>query len=128
MFVVKNIIKILKGSNINFFTGVPDSILKNLSSSLSRLGKKNHVITANEGGAVSLATGYHLASKKIPVVYFQNSGLGNAINPITSMVHKEIYSIPMIFFIGWRGCPGINDEVQHKVQGKITLKQFRQQK
>lgn len=124
MFVVKNIIKILKGSNINFFTGVPDSILKNLSSSLSRLGKKNHVITANEGGAVSLATGYHLASKKIPVVYFQNSGLGNAINPITSMVHKEIYSIPMIFFIGWRGCPGINDEVQHKVQGKITLKQL----
>jgi len=124
MLIIKDIIKILKKNNINFFTGVPDSVLKSLSLSLSKLSKKNHVITANEGGAVSLAAGYHLASKKIPVVYFQNSGLGNAINPITSMVHKEIYAIPMILFIGWRGAPGIKDEIQHKIQGRITLKQL----
>jgi len=124
MLIIKDIIKILKKNNINFFTGVPDSVLKGLSLRLSKLGKKNHIIAANEGGAVSLAAGYQLASKKVPVVYFQNSGLGNAINPITSMIHKAVYAIPMILFIGWRGFPGVEDEVQHKIQGKITLKQL----
>ena len=118
----KKIIKTLKKNKISFFTGVPDSILKNFSSKLPI--SNNHIITANEGGAISLATGYHLSSKKIPLVYFQNSGLGNTINPISSMAHKNVYGIPMILFVGWRGCPGKNDEVQHNVQGKITLKQL----
>ena len=125
MLITKNIINILKKKNINFYTGVPDSVLKSFSLNLKNLNKKKHVIAANEGGAVSLATGYHLASKNIPVVYFQNSGLGNIINPLTSIIHKDVYSIPMIFFIGWRGAPGIKDEVQHQVQGKITLKQLK---
>ena len=125
MSVVDNLIKILKKNKINFFTGVPDSVLKPLSLKLSNLGKKNHIITANEGGSVSLATGYFLATKKIALVYLQNSGLGNIVNPITSMIHKNVYGIPMLLFIGWRGAPKIKDEIQHNVQGKITLKQLK---
>ena len=125
MKITEEIIKILKKKNINFFTGVPDSVLKSLSIYLKNKNKKQHIITANEGGAVALATGYYLATKKIPVVYFQNSGLGNTINPISSIIHNAIYSIPMILFIGWRGSPGEKDEIQHKVQGRITLQQLR---
>ena len=125
MLISKNIFKILKKKKIDFYTGVPDSVLKSFSTNLKNLNKKKHIIAANEGGAVSIATGYYLASKKIPIVYFQNSGLGNIINPITSIIHKDVYSIPMILFIGWRGAPGIEDEVQHKVQGKITLQQLK---
>ena len=120
----KKIIKILRNKKVDFFTGVPDSVLKNFCNALSKLSNKKHVISFNEGGAVSLAAGYNLATKKIPLVYLQNSGLGNTINPITSIVHKEIYGIPMILFIGWRGALNFKDEVQHKVQGKITLKQL----
>ena len=125
MLITKNIFNILKKKKIDFYTGVPDSVLKSFSLDLKNLNNKKHIIAANEGGAVSIATGYYLATSKIPVVYFQNSGLGNIINPITSIVHKDVYSIPMIFFIGWRGAPGIQDEVQHKVQGKIMLKQLK---
>jgi len=125
IFKVSKILKALRSNNINFFTGVPDSVLKNFSNLLSNYSKHRHIITANEGGAVSLATGYYLSTKKIPLVYFQNSGLGNIINPITSMIHKKIYGIPMILFIGWRGAPNINDEIQHKVQGQITLHQLK---
>lgn len=125
IFKVEKILKVLQKNNINFFTGVPDSVLKNFSNLLSNYSKHRHIITANEGGAVSLAAGYHLSTKKIPLVYFQNSGLGNIINPITSMIHKKIYGIPMILFIGWRGAPKIGDEIQHKVQGQITLKQLK---
>ena len=124
MDISKNILKILRNKKIEFFVGVPDSVLKNFSNALSKLSNKKHIIGANEGGAVSLAVGYHLATKKIPLVYLQNSGLGNTINPITSIIHKEIYGIPMILFIGWRGAFNIKDEIQHKVQGKITLKQL----
>ena len=120
----KKIIKILRNKKVDFFTGVPDSVLKNFCNALSKLSNKKHIISSNEGGAVSLAAGYNLATKKIPLVYLQNSGLGNTINPITSIVHKEIYGIPMILFIGWRGALNFKDEVQHKVQGKITLKQL----
>ena len=123
--IVQNLFKIFKKNKINFFTGVPDSVLKPLSLYLSNINKKKHIITANEGGAVSLATGYNLATNKIALVYLQNSGLGNIINPITSMIHKEIYKIPMLLFIGWRGAPGQPDEVQHNVQGKITLNQLK---
>ena len=120
----QKILKILKKNKIEFFTGVPDSVLENFCNSLTRLNKNKHIISANEGGAVSIAAGYNLSTKKIPVVYFQNSGLGNTINPITSIIHKEIYGIPMILFIGWRGALNLKDEIQHKVQGKITLEQL----
>ena len=124
MDISQKILKILKKNKIEFFSGVPDSVLENFCNSLTKLGKNKHIISANEGGAVSIAAGYHLSTKKIPAVYFQNSGLGNAINPITSIIHKEIYGIPMILFIGWRGALNIKDEIQHKVQGKITLEQL----
>ena len=122
MIEVKKLFKFLKKNKINFFTGVPDSILKETSNYLSNKKIKEHMITANEGSAVALAIGYNLATKKIPCVYLQNSGLGNAINPLISIAHKKIYSIPMILLIGWRGSPGISDEPQHKVKGLITRK------
>lgn len=125
MNVSDNIINFLKRKNINFFTGVPDSVLKEFCNKLTKFKKKQHIIAANEGGAISLAAGYYLAKKKLPVVYFQNSGLGNIVNPLTSMIHKEIYGIPMIFFIGWRGANNTKDEIQHKVQGRITLSQLK---
>ncbi len=108
-----------------FFTGVPDSQLKALCDYLMfRYGidERHHVVAANEGNCVGIASGYYLATGKIPVVYMQNSGEGNAINPIASLLSDEVYAIPMIFVIGWRGEPGIHDEPQHVYQGKITLK------
>lgn len=120
----QNIIQILKKKKINFFTGVPDSVLKNFSNKLINSRNYKHIITTNEGSAVSLAAGYYLATKKIPLVYLQNSGLGNIINPVNSMIHKKIYGIPMVLFVGWRGSPGSNDEIQHKVQGNVTIKQL----
>jgi phosphonopyruvate decarboxylase len=124
MNISLKIINHLKRKNINFFTGVPDSVLKGFCYELTKFKKSQHIIAANEGGAISLAAGYYLAKKKLPLVYFQNSGLGNIINPLASMIHREIYGIPMILFIGWRGSENIKDEIQHKVQGKITLSQL----
>ena len=118
---VENLFKII---NSDFYTGVPDSKLKALSTFLMsefNLDKNHHIIAANEGSAVGIAAGYYLSTKKIPVVYMQNSGEGNAVNPIASLLNEEVYKIPMIFIIGWRGEPGENDEPQHKFQGKITL-------
>ena len=114
-----NFLSYLKNKNINFFTGVPDSLLKNFLDLI--VNEKNHIIAANEGLAVSLAAGYNLATGNLPLIYMQNSGLGNAINPITSLLHKDVYDIPVLFLIGWRGRPGSNDEPQHMVKGKITL-------
>ena len=106
---------------INFFAGVPDSLLKNICAYIQdHLDEKHNVITANEGGALGLATGYHLATGKIPVVYMQNSGEGNIINPLASLTDKEVYNIPVLLLIGWRGRPGIHDEPQHIKQGKVT--------
>lgn len=116
----KILIKFLKKKKIDFFTGVPDSILKNLSPILEK--KKNHIVAPNEGNAVGIALGYYLATKKIPCVYLQNSGLGNAINPLSSLAHSKVYSIPILLMIGWRGAPGQKDEPQHKVKGLITKK------
>ena len=93
MNLSRNIISSLKGKKVEFFTGVPDSLLKNFCNELQKLSKNKHIISANEGGAVSIAAGYYLATKKIPLVYLQNSGLGNIINPISSIIHKEIYAI-----------------------------------
>ena len=83
---------------------------------------QNHLIAANEGNAIALSTGYYLATEKIPLVYMQNSGIGNAVNPLLSLCDKDVYSIPMLILIGWRGEPGVKDEPQHKKQGKIQIK------
>ncbi len=115
----KKIFNILK-NNINFFTGVPDSVLKEFLKFLPNK-KKNHLISVNEGTAVSHAIGYYLATKKIALVYMQNSGLGNAINPLISIANEKVYQIPMCILLGWRGSPNKKDEPQHLAMGKITL-------
>lgn len=119
---VEDFVKIL-GSD--FYTGVPDSQLKALCNYLmDRYGidKRHHMIAANEGNCTALAAGYHLATGKVPVVYMQNSGEGNIINPVASLLNDKVYGIPMIFVIGWRGEPGVPDEPQHIYQGEVTLK------
>ena len=119
---VEEFVKIL---GANFFTGVPDSRLKALCNYLYDTygtDPKHHIIAANEGNSVGIAAGYHLATGKTPVVYLQNSGEGNIINPVASLLHKKVYAIPVIFVIGWRGEPGVHDEPQHIFQGEITLK------
>lgn len=108
----------------DFFTGVPDSLLSNLCSYLIEtygVGKQ-HIIAANEGNAVALAAGYHLATGKVPVVYMQNSGEGNIINPVASLMNDKVYGIPCVFVVGWRGEPGVHDEPQHIYQGEVTVK------
>tara|TARA_B100000787_G_scaffold55529_1_gene40349 strand:- start:1324 stop:2424 length:1101 start_codon:yes stop_codon:yes gene_type:complete len=120
MIKVNSLISLLKKNNTDFFTGVPDSVLKELSTSLQNKGKKNHIIATNEGSAVSLGIGHYLSTKKTPCIYMQNSGLSNALNPLISIAHEKVYSIPLILVIGWRGSPRIKDEPQHNVKGKIT--------
>lgn len=117
--------KLIEIIGSDFYTGVPDSQLRSLCDYLmTRYGidSKHHIIAANEGNSVALAAGYYLATGKIPVVYMQNSGEGNVINPIASLLNEKVYAIPTIFIIGWRGEPGIHDEPQHIYQGEITLK------
>ena len=112
----------LKKNDINFFCGVPDSTLKANDYYLSKLKKNKNIITHNEGGSIATAIGYYLSTKRIAAVYLQNSGLGNTINPIASIADENVYSIPMILIIGWRGSPmdSRGDEPQHKLKGKIT--------
>lgn len=113
-------------NGIDFFAGVPDSLLKDFCAYVidNTIDEKN-IIAANEGNAIALAAGYHLATGKISLVYMQNSGQGNSINPLTSLVDEEVYSIPVLLLIGWRGKPGKKDEPQHIKQGKITLRLLR---
>lgn len=121
MITPKFFIDTLSSLDIDFFAGVPDSLLKNICAYITdSLPKKQNIIAANEGGAMGLAAGYHLATGKIPVVYMQNSGEGNIINPLASLTDKEVYSIPVLLLIGWRGRPGVHDEPQHVKQGKVT--------
>ena len=120
MIDTKNLFSFLKKNKIDFFCGVPDSVLKETRDKFSNFNKKKHLIAHNEGGAIALASGYYLKTKKIACVYLQNSGLGNIVNPLLSMAHKNVYSIPMVLMIGWRGAPNQKDEPQHLVQGKIT--------
>jgi phosphonopyruvate decarboxylase len=122
MIKVETLINLFKKNKSDFFTGVPDSVLKELSFSLQNKNKKNHIIATNEGSAVSIGIGHYLSTKKIPCIYMQNSGLSNALNPLISIAHKKVYSIPLILIIGWRGSPRIKDEPQHNVKGKITEK------
>ncbi len=108
----------------DFFTGVPDSQLKALCDFLMEtygIDPEHHIIAANEGNCAGLAAGYHLATGRVPVVYMQNSGEGNIINPVASLMNDNVYGIPCIFVIGWRGEPGIHDEPQHIYQGKVTV-------
>ena len=117
--------KLVEIIGFDFFTGVPDSQLKALCNYLMDtygIDSKHHVIAANEGNCTALAAGYHLATGKVPVVYMQNSGEGNIINPVASLLNDKVYAIPMIFIIGWRGEPGIHDEPQHIYQGEVTVK------
>ena len=108
-------------NEVDFFTGVPDSLLKEFCFCITDNTKpQNHIINTNEGSAVGLSIGYNLATGKTPLVYLQNSGLGNIINPYVSLSHRSVFNIPMLLFIGWRGEPGQIDEPQHKFQGKIT--------
>ena len=121
MLQPKLFVETLNAYNIDFYTGVPDSLLKNICAYITdNLPSKQNIIAANEGGAMGIAAGYYLATGKIPVVYMQNSGEGNIINPLASLTDKEVYSIPVLLLIGWRGRPGIKDEPQHIKQGKVT--------
>ena len=109
----------------DFYAGVPDSQLKALCNYLMNtygIDPKHHVIAANEGNCTALAAGYHLATGKVPVVYMQNSGEGNIINPVASLLNDKVYAIPVMFVIGWRGEPGIHDEPQHIYQGEVTVR------
>ena len=111
--------------NVDFYTGVPDSLLKPLCNYLMDaygIDSKHHMIAANEGNCTAIAAGYHLATGKVPAVYMQNSGEGNVINPLASLLNDKVYAIPMIFIVGWRGEPGVHDEPQHIYQGEVTVK------
>jgi len=114
--------KLLNDSEIDFFTGVPDSLLKDICAYITdNTPKERNIIAANEGNAIGLAAGYHMATGKIPLVYLQNSGIGNTVNPLLSLTDKQVYNIPVLLMIGWRGEPGKKDEPQHITQGEVTL-------
>lgn len=112
----------LKGHHIDFYAGVPDSLLKNVCAYITdNVAPDHNIITANEGSAVGVAAGHYLATGELPLIYMQNSGIGNAVNPLLSLADEKVYSIPMIVMIGWRGEPGVHDEPQHVKQGEVTL-------
>jgi len=107
---------------IDLFAGVPDSLLKNICACIKQNCHENkNIITANEGNAVAIACGYHISTGKYGMVYMQNSGQGNAVNPLLSLADEDVYKIPVLLMIGWRGEPDTKDEPQHKKQGKVTL-------
>lgn len=111
----------LASYGVDFYAGVPDSLLKNLCAYITDHADAAHnIIAANEGGAMGLAAGHYLATGQIPVVYMQNSGEGNIINPLASLTDPDVYNIPVLLVIGWRGKPGVHDEPQHVKQGKVT--------
>ena len=119
---VEDFIKIV---GADFYTGVPDSQLRALCDCLTAkygTDARHHIIAANEGNAAALAAGYHLATGRAAAVYLQNSGEGNIVNPMASLLHERVYGIPCLFIIGWRGEPGVHDEPQHIYQGEVTLK------
>lgn len=126
MINTKDFYDYLINKNMDFFTGVPDSLLKNLCACIKENSPKNkNIITANEGNAIGIVSGYHMSTGKCGIVYMQNSGIGNTVNPLLSLADEDVYSIPMLLIVGWRGEPGIKDEPQHKKQGKVTLDLFK---
>ena len=114
----------LRSAGVSLFTGVPDSLLKSFCAYVTDTCGENHVIVANEGGAVGWAAGHYLATGNPALVYMQNSGQGNAVNPLASLADPDVYAIPMVLLVGWRGEPGVKDEPQHVKQGKVTLPLF----
>lgn len=110
----------LVNNGVDYFCGVPDSITGPFSHFLQDHAVDRHIITANEGNAIGLAIGYHIATGKIPLVYMQNSGLSNAIDPLASLADRTVLSTPMLLLVGWRGQPGRNDESHHTRQGEVT--------
>ena len=122
MIDVKQAYETLQACGVDMFTGVPDSLLKNMCAYITDTApKEKHIIAANEGNAVGIAAGHYLATGNPALVYMQNSGLGNTVNPLLSLADEKVYSIPMILMIGWRGEPGVHDEPQHVKQGEVTL-------
>jgi phosphonopyruvate decarboxylase len=112
----------LQKRGVNFFTGVPDSLLKNFCSYVSAASPPDsHITAVNEGAAIALAAGWYLATGAVPLVYMQNSGIGNAVNPLLSLCDADVYRIPELLLIGWRGEPDVHDEPQHITQGRLTL-------
>lgn len=121
---IQTFINALEEREITFFSGVPDSQLSPLCNYLNKtygIDARRHVVCANEGNCTAVSAGYHLATGKVPAVYMQNSGEGNAVNPIASLLNDKVYAIPCLFIIGWRGEPNVHDEPQHIYQGEITL-------
>ena len=111
----------LSREGLGLYAGVPDSLLKEICTCITEKSSADeHIIAANEGAAVALATGSYLATGKLGLVYMQNSGLGNTVNPLLSLTDAKVYSIPMLLMIGWRGEPGVKDEPQHVKQGEVT--------
>ena len=124
MINVESFVECLNGAGVSFFTGVPDSLLKSFCAYVTDTCGVRHVIAANEGGAVGLAAGHYLATGRPALVYMQNSGQGNAVNPLASLADPDVYSIPLVLLVGWRGEPGVKDEPQHVKQGKVTVSLF----
>ena len=121
MIDLQQYLSCLKNSGVEFISGVPDTLLNDLCLAIeSEWPKDKHVLAANEGNAIGLAAGYHMATGTVPIAYMQNSGLGNATNPLISLTDPEVYAIPMVLLIGWRGDPGSSDWPQHKRQGELT--------
>jgi phosphonopyruvate decarboxylase len=126
MVVPEILFNSLKKHGIGMFAGVPDSLLSNFCAYVEdHCHREEHIVAANEGNAIALAVGYHMSTGKIGAVYMQNSGLGNAINPLTSLCDPEVYKIPLLMIIGWRGEPSVKDEPQHVKQGRITVAQLK---
>ena len=122
MIDTKEFLTTLQNEGVNFFAGVPDSLLKSFCALiLDEVEENNHIIAANEGAAVGLAVGHHVSTGQVPCVYLQNSGLGNTVNPLISAVGKSVFSVPLLLIVGWRGEPGVKDEPQHVSQGEVTL-------
>ena len=121
---ISEFVQILASNDISFFTGVPDSQLKALCDYLylTSNSSQNHIIAANEGNATAISAGYHMSTGKVPCIYLQNSGIGNIINPVESLLNDNVYAIPALFVVGWRGEPNVHDEPQHIFQGATTLK------
>ena len=125
MINTKEFYNSLTENGIDFFTGVPDSLLKDICAYITdNTSESKNIIAANEGGAVGIAAGYHLSTGKIPMVYMQNSGIGNTANPLLSLTDPDVYSIPLLLMVGWRGEPGFKDEPQHVKQGEVTTQLF----
>lgn len=117
----KELFEALDAMGVDFYTGVPDSLLNDFCLYMTHnMSAEQHVMAANEGNAIAIAAGHYMATGKLPLVYMQNSGIGNATNPLLSLTHNCVYSIPMLLVIGWRGDPAINDHAQHKKQGELT--------